>query len=146
MHIFKIVFLFFLVLIVDISYAQHNYHVDSNTIVEIMQEQIVCWNNGNIDCFMQAYWKSDDLKFIGKSGITYGWSATLANYKKNYPDKTYMGNLKFDIIHIEKVGLNSMTTIGAWNLDREVGNIGGYFSLVWKRIDNQWLIVSDHSS
>ena len=130
----------------DISYGQNNYHVDSTEIVNIMQEQIHCWNAGNIDCFMLAYWKSSNLKFIGKSGITYGWKATLENYKKSYPDKSYMGELRFDILHMEKLGPNSMTTIGAWNLERIAGNIGGYFSLVWKRIDNKWVIVSDHSS
>ena len=37
--------------------------------------------------------------------------------------------------------------IGKWHLKREDNeDLGGHFSLNWKKIDNKWLIISDHSS
>ena len=66
-------------------------------ILKIMKQQEDCWNEGDLECFMKGYWKSDSLKFIGKKGITYGWGNTLERYRKNYPDKESMGTLKFEI-------------------------------------------------
>jgi len=119
---------------------------DSKQLIMIMEEQITCWNNGDIDCFMQAYWQSDSLKFIGKNGITYGWQNTLDNYKTRYPDKSFMGVLGFDILSSEKLGNNAILVIGKWYLKREKGDIEGYFSLIWKKINGTWLIIADHTS
>ncbi|MBN4051239.1 nuclear transport factor 2 family protein [bacterium AH-315-M05] len=119
---------------------------DSKQLINIMKEQITCWNKGDINCFMQAYWQSDSLKFIGKNGITYGWQNTLDNYKIRYPDKSSMGVLDFDILSSEKLGNDVMLIIGKWYLKREKGDIGGHFSLIWKKINGKWLIVADHTS
>ncbi|MCG8308701.1 MAG: DUF4440 domain-containing protein, partial [Cytophagales bacterium] len=62
--------------------------VDDETIIRNkLFDQAKCWNNGDIDCFMRDYWKSDSLMYIGKKGITYGWHKTLSNYKSRYPTK-----------------------------------------------------------
>ena len=96
---------------------------------------------------MAGYWKSDSLVFIGKSGLTYGFDKTLANYKKNYPDKATMGILEFDIKKVEKINRKVYFVIGKWHLTRkEKGDIGGHYSLIFKRIKGIWTIISDHSS
>ncbi len=116
------------------------------TIEKIMHEQEVSWNNGDIDGFMLSYWNNDSLKFIGKNGIKYGWKNTLENYKKSYPDKATMGELTFSIISVEVLSENSCYVIGKWNLKREKGDIGGYYTLLWKKVDSKWVIVIDHTS
>ena len=62
-------------------------------IRNILAQQTIAWNQGNLDAFMKGYWKSDSLVFVGKSGLTYGYRQTLNNYKKNYPDTAHMGKL-----------------------------------------------------
>src|SRR3990172_1100433 len=118
---------------------------DSLEICSIMKAQADCWNRGDIDGFMDAYWNSDSLMFIGSGGITYGWKKTLENYKAEYPDKSYTGELKFDIMVVEKLGEAAMHVVGKWNIKRELGDAGGHFTLIWKRINGKWLIVSDHT-
>ncbi len=115
-------------------------------IVGTMNKQSNCWNNGNIDCYMDGYWKSDSLTFIGKDGPVYGWQNTLDRYKKNYPDKATMGNLTFELISIEPLGKEAIFVIGAWKLTRTKDELSGYYSLIWKKIDGKWVIVADHSS
>jgi len=112
--------------------------------VMAMQEQ--AWNEGNIEKFMEGYWKSDSLSFVGKNGITYGWKNTLANYKKNYPDKETMGKLTFTLLKKEKLGPENYLVIGKWRLLRSKDEVGGHFSLIWKKIKGKWVIVSDHTS
>lgn len=112
--------------------------------VMAMQEQ--SWNEGNIDKFMEGYWNSDSLTFVGKKGVTYGWKATLANYKKNYPDKETMGKLTFTLLKKEKLGPDSYLVIGKWYLQRTADEAGGYFSLTWKKMNGKWVIINDHTS
>lgn len=116
-------------------------------IENIMLNQQQCWNNGDLQCFMESYWKSDSLMFIGKSGITYGWQSTLDNYIKGYPDKTAMGQLKFKNIKITPISDSYCYVIGKWHLSRTIGDLEGHYTLMWiKNKEGKWMIISDHSS
>ncbi len=115
-------------------------------IEKIMHDQQLAWNKGDLDGFMSSYWNDDSLKFIGKNGITYGWKSTLEHYKKSYPDKATMGELTFAIISVEELSKTSCYVIGKWDLKREKGDVGGYYTLLWKKIKGKWVIVTDHTS
>ncbi len=125
------------------AFAQNK---DEQTIRTILEEQRLAWNAGNIEPFMSAYWNSDSLMFIGKSGITYGWQNTLNNYKKGYPDTATMGKLKFDILEVKRLSVMYFFVVGKWHLTRSIGNVGGHFTLLFKKVKNKWVIVADHSS
>ncbi|GAB3499400.1 hypothetical protein GCM10027341_22630 [Spirosoma knui] len=120
---------------------------DRRDILLILKRQTEDWNAGRVDKFMNGYWQSDSLTFVGKVGITYGYQATLANYKKRYPDRASMGTLKFDILQIDFPASDVAYVIGRWHLTRpKVGDAGGHFTLLWRKIKKRWVIVSDHSS
>jgi hypothetical protein len=84
--------------------------------------------------------------FIGKNDITYGWQNTLESYKKGYPDTTAMGKLDFDILHVKRLSVLYFFVVGKWHLTRSIGDVGGHFTLLFKKIKNKWVIVADHSS
>ncbi|MBN2775689.1 MAG: nuclear transport factor 2 family protein [Prolixibacteraceae bacterium] len=109
-----------------------------------MQEK--AWNEGNLEKFMEGYWKSDQLVFVGSRGPTYGWQEILDSYKKGYPDKKTMGTLKFETMGISKIDRKTVFLIGKWELTRESGNVSGHFSLIWQKKKGKWVIVADHSS
>ena len=111
-----------------------------------MAEQLRAWNAGDINAFMQTYWQNDSLMFIGKSGVTYGWQNTLNNYKKNYPDTAAMGKLDFNIIDVKRLSAVYFSVVGRWHLARSIGDIGGHFTLLFRKVKNKWVIISDHSS
>lgn len=127
------------------SFAQKDFKGDLKTVSNIMNAQQLAWNNGDIRGFMSFYWNNDSLKFIGSKGLTYGWQKTLDNYIKSYPDKTAMGILKFTILSSEQLSKTSIYVIGKWELEKEKPS-GGHFTLLWKKIDNKWVIVADHTS
>jgi hypothetical protein len=125
----------------------HNQEKVIAIINQKMSEQETCWNTGDLECFMQHYWHSDSLLFIGKSGLTYGWQPTLDNYINGYPDKSAMGKLTFTNEVKEFIDIETVQVIGQWELQRDsLDNIGGYYSLLWKIKNDEWVIVSDHSS
>jgi hypothetical protein len=119
---------------------------DEAAIRKLLDRQSNDWNNGNIPGFMEGYWKSDSLMFIGKSGITYGWNNTLSNYKKGYPDAAAMGKLSFTIIKVKKLSGKNYWVVGKWFLKRTIGDVGGHFDLLFEKINGQWVIIADHSS
>ena len=140
----KKVFLFLILLVFsNIIQAQDK---DIQAIKNVFDQQQKAWNEGNLEAFMEGYWKSDSLKFIGKRGVTYGWQQTLDSYKKGYPDKDAMGILTFDILTIDKLSKTSAFVIGKWHLQRKDDEPGGYFTLLWKKINGKWVIVVDHTS
>lgn len=113
---------------------------------KILALQSEAWNKGDIEGFMKGYWENDSLMFIGKKGITYGWKNTLDNYKKSYPGKEAMGKLRFDIIQVKSLSEQYQQVTGRWHLQRSADNLEGYFTLLFRQIKGQWVIISDHSS
>lgn len=103
-----------LLLLIAISCFQVNAQTneDKKQILNILDRQTKAWNEGKVDEFMIGYWESDSLMYIGKSGVTYGYKSTLASYKKNYPDKSAMGTLKFDIIKVNFIGKDTCFVVG----------------------------------
>ncbi|MCC6369815.1 MAG: DUF4440 domain-containing protein [Bacteroidia bacterium] len=132
----------FLVFVSLLSKAQNK---QVNIVLGLMSIQETAWNNGDLKGFMEHYWKSDSLKFIGSKGITYGWQKTLDNYLKSYPTKEAMGVLKFTIIEASQLSKESIYIIGKWQLTKEKP-VGGHFTLLWKKINGKWVIVADHTS
>ena len=133
----------FLLLLATATFAQS---ADEAAIRKVMAGQTEAWNRGDINDFMKSYWKSDSLMFIGKSGITYGYTNTLENYKKNYDGPDKMGQLFFTLLKFEKLSPEYYFVIGKWFLKRKAGDLGGIYSLLFRKIDGQWVIVADHSS
>ena len=112
-------------------------------VLQTMESQQNAWNNGDIDAFMNGYWESDSLLFIGSRGVNSGYATTLANYKKSYPDKEAMGTLIFKNRSWTPISENAALLIGSWRLSEEQQ---GMYSLIWKKIEGVWVIVADHSS
>lgn len=136
------IFLFLLAL----PFLVHSQSKDEQEIRRLLATQTQEWNRGDIEGFMQTYWKSDSLMFIGKTGVHFGWQNTLNNYKKSYPDTTAMGKLSFDIITVRKLSPEYYYVVGKWMLQRSIGDLSGHYDLLLKKIKGKWYIISDHSS
>ncbi len=126
-----------------VAFAQSS---DELTIRKVLDQQVSAWNKGDVEGFMQGYWKDDSLMFIGKTGINRGWQKTLENYKKRYPDTTAMGKLSFDIILVKELSPEYYYVIGKWMLNRSIGDLNGYYNLLFRKINGTWVIIADHSS
>lgn len=130
-------------LLIQQAWAQDK---DEQAIRKILSDQTTDWNAGNIEEFMKGYWNNDSLMFIGKSGVTYGYQNTLMNYKKNYSNSDEMGTLSFDLIKVQRLSRDYYFVVGKWHLKRKVGDVGGHYDLIFRKINGSWVIVSDHSS
>jgi len=122
-----------------------NVEDDKKAIVAALNKSAEDWSTGNIEAYMEVYWKSVKLQFIGADGITYGWQTTLDNYKKRYPTKDYTGKLIFEVLNVNFLAKDVYSLIGKYFLERKVGLASGIFTLIFKKIDNKWTIISDHT-
>jgi uncharacterized protein (TIGR02246 family) len=138
-------FILFLILLTAPSIKVLAQHPDSE-IRGLMAVQTSAWNKGDIEGFMQTYWQSDSLLFIGSHGPTYGWQSTLERYKKSYPDTAAMGKLDFKILEVRLLAKDLCFVVGKWHLQRTAGDMQGAFTLLVKRLKGQWKIIADHSS
>jgi ketosteroid isomerase-like protein len=119
---------------------------DKRAILKVLDDQRIAWNKGDIDGFMQGYWHSDSLLFVGSTAPTRGWQATLARYKQHYPGKAAMGTLTFTVLKVDLLDKTNAFMLGAWHLQREKDAPGGYFTLWFRKINGEWKIVVDHTS
>ena len=118
---------------------------DEAAIRSVLDKQVAAWNEANIDEFMKSYWKSDSILFIG-SKVTSGWDSTLVRYKKSYPDKAAMGQLRFEILRMDYISSDSYLITGKYFLTREKDNPSGIFTLLFKKKKGNWVIAYDHTS
>ena len=115
-----------------------------NTIKKILSSQQECWNNGDIDGFMQGYLNSEKLVFTSLNHKpAYGWKNTLKRYKNSYPTKTSMGELRFEILNLKLISKTTATLKGKWELIRQNDHPNGLFWLDIEKFDNNWLITKD---
>lgn len=138
-------FLFFILSVLP-SIISSSQSTDEQAVRKLLSDQSAAWNRADIEGFMKGYWENDSLMFIGQNGITYGWTKTLNNYKKNYPDTAAMGKLAFTLISVKNLSPEYFHVIGKWHLQRSIGNLDGHFTLLFKKIKGQWVIIVDHSS
>ena len=136
----------FVAILTLISLSVFSQTKDETEVRNVLAKQNAAWNRGDVDAFMVGYWENDSLMFIGKSGVTYGYKNTLANYKRNYPDTTAMGKLTFTLIQVKPLSPDYFHVTGKYYLTRTIGDASGHFTLMFSKINGKWVIISDHSS
>jgi hypothetical protein len=143
----KAILVYLLLCISTFSLAQKKFDqlAEGNAIRTVLAQQVSDWNNFNIEGFMQGYWKSDSMMFVG-SKVTYGWDSTLVRYKRTYPNAEAMGTLRFEILKMQFVGVDACLITGKYFLQRKADNPSGLFSLLFKRKNGKWVVVYDHTT
>ncbi len=116
----------------------------------VLAVQRDAWNRGDLEAFMQGYWKSDEIRFAGGDKFNYGWQATLKSYQKGYPDQAAMGKLDFDLLEVREISPDVVYVFGKWHLTR-AGDAPdkaphGLFTLIVERKDGAWVVTRDHTS
>jgi len=143
--LFSILFLLIISFVV-FSCEQNTEPEDEKAIKTVLQKAAEGWNSGNLMEYMNSYWHSDSLMFVGGKTISYGWDTTLYRYQMSYPDNAAMGKLYFS--HIRIIFMDSKTAVvtGKWKLVRESDIPEGRYTLIFRKLPEGWKIVYDHSS
>lgn len=109
----------------------------------VLLAQQAAWNRGDIDAFMETYWRSDDLTFSSAGAMTRSWQSTLDRYKQKYSTRGSMGTLEFDGLEVHLIAPGFAYVLGRWDL-KDIA--GGVFTLLLKKESSGWVIIHDHTS
>ena len=142
---FSITFVFLIITSAN-SYSQTLKEKDSLKILNVLEQQRIAWNDNDINEFMKGYLKSDKLVFSGSNGPVFGWNFVKDRYLKKYSTKELMGDLSFEINNLFSLSRKVAILLGKFNLQRKNEKLSGYFTLIFKKINGNWYIVSDHTS
>jgi beta-aspartyl-peptidase (threonine type) len=112
----------------------------------LLETQVAAWNRGDVEAFMETYWKSEETAYVSSKGIERGWQAVLDRYRRVYPDRRAMGTTEFSGVEISLLSPNAALVLGHWQLKTDGPGRGGVFTLVVRRFPEGWRIVHDHSS
>jgi ketosteroid isomerase-like protein len=114
----------------------------------VLEAQRQAWNRGDLDGFMEGYWKSDSLAFWSGPDVSRGWEATRERYVRRYKSEgREMGTLAFDLHEVELDGPDRATVVGAWRLTLHKGSPHGGFTLKLRHFPNAgWKIVEDRTT
>src|SRR4030095_3234743 len=114
----------------------------------VLDAQVVAWNAGKLEEFMDGYWRSPDLTFYSGGRKMSGWDATIERYRKTYQaEGREMGKLVFSDLDIQQLGPNAAVVRGRWELTMSDGKKpGGLYTLIFRRFKQGWKIVHDHTS
>jgi len=120
-------------------------------VIEMLNASAASWNDGDLDGFLDDYWRSDDLTFSGATGVTRGWEEVRQRYLRSYwAPGASRDSLRFEELEVTALGENYALVLGRYVLYRpeEDGQITGtgHFSLVLKRVEGSWRIIHDHTS
>ncbi len=119
---------------------------ETAAIESVLSSQQAAWNRGDIPAFLTGYWNSPELAFAGSDGIVRGYNGLLARYNKSYPNQQAMGQLAFSDLEITQLASDAALVLGHWQIKRQTGNIGGVFTLLFRRFPIGWRIIHDHTS
>jgi hypothetical protein len=122
-------------------------HDDSLAIMANFSRQEECWNNGDLECYVSAYHPEEEVQTISSVGITKGMNNVLAQYQRFYPQGR-MGNLHFDQMQLKRLSNDYYYVVGRFNLKYDVPDtlFQGWFSVLMKQHQDNWFMLSDHSS
>lgn len=130
--------------------AQKTATTDSEAAIRaVLDAQTVAWNKGNLEEFMQGYWRSPKLTFYSSGGKRAGYDAVLERYRKTYQaEGKEMGKLAFGDLVIELLGKKAAFVRGRYELTMSDGKkLSGSYTLVLRQFKkNGWKIIHDHTS
>ncbi len=115
----------------------------------VLDAQVAAWNKGDLEAFMQGYWRSPKLSFTSGGKVTRGWDETLANYKKRYQSEgKEMGKLTFSDLEVEPLAPDVALVRGRFGLvlEHSKDRPTGVFTLIVRRLPEGWRIIHDHTS
>lgn len=117
-------------------------------ITKVLDDQTAAWNRGDLDTFLEGYWKSPKVVFQSGGTRFDGFDAMRDRYRKRYQsDGKAMGRVSFSDVEIEPIGPESAFVRGRYELTMPDGTRpSGLFTLIFRRFDNGWKITHDHTS
>ena len=117
-------------------------------ITRVLDDQTAAWNRGDLDAFLDGYWRSPRVVFQSGGTRHDGFDAMRDRYRQRYQaDGRAMGQLAFAELEVEPLAADAAFVRGRYNLIMPDGtHPTGLFTLIFRKFANGWKITHDHTS
>jgi beta-aspartyl-peptidase (threonine type) len=121
---------------------------EAKAIRAVLDAQCAAWNRGDLEGYMDGYWRDAQMTFYSGNDVTRGWQPTLERYRRRYQGEgRAMGKLTFADVEAAALGGEHGYARGRWKVDFPDGKSSeGLFTLILRRVDGKWRVVHDHTS
>ncbi len=130
----------------ELAQLRDTKRVAERQIRAVLERQVRAWNDGDLERFMRGYWKNDSTIFASGGNVSKGWQEMLARYQRSYPTLEKMGQLEFNIYQVELLVEEWAKVLGQWKLVVGTTTPQGLFTLILRRLPEDWRVVHDHTS
>jgi hypothetical protein len=103
------------------------------------------WNAHDIDGFMEAAWKSDDLVTTLDGHAIRGWRQILAAYHRGYTDQKSMGTLECNSLGTDLLSPDRALVLFGWTQTIDGKKTIGSSSSLAARFSCGWRVISNES-
>jgi len=105
------------------------------------------WNSGDMDSYLDAYWKSGEMSLMSGNQAVRGWEALANVYRSNWATEEAMGDFTVNDVVVSQISSDTVIASGAFTHVFPDETVDGSFTHVWRRLeDGQWRIAHDHTS
>lgn len=117
-------------------------------VLAVLETQQAAWNRGDLPAFLDGYERSEDITFVGRE-VARGFAGLEARYQRTYGSRERMGTLTFSELEHRPLGAEAALVLGRFALERSEeggGAASGRFTVVFRKTQQGWRIIHDHTS
>jgi uncharacterized protein (TIGR02246 family) len=122
---------------------------DSREAIQaVLDRQLLAWNRGDLEGFMDGYWHSPDLVYLSNKKVYHGWQTVLDRYRETFKSgEVQMGTLELQETEINLLGDDAALVWGTYRVVAPDGKQrGGLYTLVMRKLKEGWRTVYDRTS
>jgi uncharacterized protein (TIGR02246 family) len=116
-------------------------------IQSVLDQQVAAWNRGDIKGFMDGYWNSAELTYVGNTKVTRGWQTLLDRFEElSKTSSGQIGTLELPETQITVLSKESALVWGTYRVLQPGQDRKGLYTLVLRRFRDGWRTIYDRTS
>jgi len=119
-------------------------HNETAAIEAVMNAQADAWSRGDLDGYLDYFWRDPRLYYASVNTVVRGWDALRESYARRYGEGAQLGHLQFSNVEIELLGEDAAKVSGRFEVTNAAYPATGTYLIVLRKFtDVGWKVVSD---
>jgi len=117
---------------------------DTSAIEAILNAQTDAWNRGDLDGYLDYFWRDPRLYYASRNTVVRGWEALRESYARRYGEGAQLGHVQFSDVEIEILAEDAAKVTGRFEVTQAAYPASGTYLIVLRKFaEAGWKVVSD---